>query len=97
MRIKRILLFITIVMTFTTLALGALAINGIAQEDQISCQVDKVKVNQGDTVWGIAQTHCPKYRLRTGDIVSVIIEMNGGNPSIYPNKTIYLPVKKGNK
>jgi cell division protein YceG involved in septum cleavage len=96
MRIERMLLVITIVMTFIALALGALAINQLTQEDQISCQVDKVTVSQGDTVWGIAQTHCPEYRLRTGDVVSIIIDMNG-NSSIHPNQVISLPYKKGDK
>lgn len=93
---QRIFVVITTIMAIVALAIGALAIQSIIQEDAISCDVQSVTVNHGDTLWGIVETYCPKERLRTGDVVSEVIDLNG-NPSIRKGQVIVLPFNKGGK
>jgi LysM repeat protein len=88
-----------VVVALLLIAMGYLAVDktaSLVKEDDAFCIVPQVKVNPNDTLWGIVRTHCPDQHYRTGDVVLQVIEMNG-NPSIYPNQVIYLPVKKGNK
>jgi LysM repeat protein len=88
-----------VIVALLLISIGYLAVDkttSLVKEDDAFCVVPQVTVKPNDTLWDIVRTHCPDQHFRTGDVVLQVIEMNG-NPSIYPNQVIYLPVKKGNK
>ena len=59
-----------------------------------TCVITSVTVKEGDTLWGIAEKYCPDH-LRTGEVVSEIVAINGGIVSIHAGQVINLPFKEG--
>lgn len=46
-------------------------------------------VQPGDTIWGIAETHCPGYH--TGNVVLKIKNINKVDSHIYPGQALEIP------
>ena len=73
-------------------AIGAVSLYAVLQEEAISCPIAVVTAKQGDSLSSIAEHYCSSERLRMGEVVDIMVELNHG-PDIYPGQVIYLPVK----
>ena len=52
-------------------------------------------VQDGDTVWSIAEKHCPNYH--TGNVSMRIQQLNDIDGYIYPGEVLIVPVEEGEK
>ena len=61
-----------------------------ARADHFECDgTTEVIVEQGDTLWGIARTHCDGNQQAA---VYALRELNGGDPSLQIGQKVRLPV-----
>jgi hypothetical protein len=73
-------------------AIGAVSLYAVLQEKAITCPIAVVTAKQGDSLSSIAEHYCPNERLRMGQLVDIMVQMNNG-PDIYPGQAIFLPFK----
>lgn len=71
-------------------AIGVISLFAALQQEAPACPVAVVTANQGDSLYSIGEHYCPNERLRMGQLVDIMVQMNNG-PDIYPGQVIYLP------
>jgi hypothetical protein len=73
-------------------AVGVISLFAVLQQEAPVCPVAVVIASQGDSLYSIGEQHCPNERLRMGQLVDIMVQMNNG-PDIYPGQAIFLPFK----
>ena len=73
-------------------AIGAISLFAVLDQEDPNCPVAVVTANQGDSLYSIGEHYCPNERLRMGQLVDIMVQINNG-PDIYPGQVIFLPFK----
>lgn len=84
---RRITVCIAVVIPF-------MAIKTVMSSEEPYCEPPVVRAQAGDTMWSLGMEYCPEFRDDMGNVVHVIIGMNGTS-QVQVGQMVILPWKEG--
>lgn len=74
--------------------LSIMAVNAVISQPEVVCEVPVVRAQAGDTMWSLGEKYCPDFSDDMGDVVHIIIDMNGTS-QVQVGQMVVLPWKEG--